>query len=177
MSEPGTAARIAADLAELIYGEYAAAGERLPSQPAVAAVYGVAPGTVADAWRRLARAGLAEVRSGRGTFVTPAEALACAPVMLALGAAAACRGAQAGQLAGLDPVLAGWIASRFRAAASEMLSGSTADPDLTAAARAVITSRDQPPLRACPDPGSRLGQVAARLFPGHGQVASKGASA
>ena len=69
-SEPRPYQRVYADLRSRIERSELAHGAQLPSQPALAAEYGVALLTVRHAIELLRRAGYVSVEHGRGTFVT-----------------------------------------------------------------------------------------------------------
>jgi GntR family transcriptional regulator, transcriptional repressor for pyruvate dehydrogenase complex len=86
LPEPPAAAanvpeRVAAQVRELIAAGELAAGERLPSERDLAAIFGVSRLSIREAFRLLDAAGLVDVRHGAGTFVArrqaaPAEATA-----------------------------------------------------------------------------------------------------
>lgn len=61
--------QIADDIAADIASEVLPSGQRLPSEQALAEVYGVARGTVRRAVGELVERGLVVVLHGRGTFV------------------------------------------------------------------------------------------------------------
>ena len=70
VSEPRPYQRVYADLLARIERGDLSVGSRLPSQPALAAEYGVALLTVRHAIELLRRGGYLSVEHGRGTFVT-----------------------------------------------------------------------------------------------------------
>jgi DNA-binding transcriptional regulator YhcF (GntR family) len=96
-SQEATADDIAADLALAIHQGLIGPGERTPSQTDLMQAYGCAMGTAASALSKLAAAGLAQGRPGRGTFAADAKTLAAksAPILDILAAAALCRGVAA----------------------------------------------------------------------------------
>lgn len=63
--------QVANDLRHDIESGALSAGTKIPSQPELAEIYGVARGTVDKATRKLREEGLLAVSFGRGTFVTP----------------------------------------------------------------------------------------------------------